>query len=229
MNQYDKPEFSKIAAYVIFGIMAAYASYYVNNAFPRLEVFAVGVLGGLGAFCAFAAGYLFLLHLAGTWLEYAERRREIETTSARLREMDAARGLTPEQLAVIPKMDYGASIGMHADPKNRAERRFFLITADGNVPYEFCQSFLMDSGVTFVKPVSSYAEGTTGYDYARWFTNWLRLNGYAIGGEGSTAGKAAQWMGATSKAEACEFFGVTTNLSDREHRQHFTPGGNDDE
>lgn len=187
-----------------------------------------GIAGGVGSVSLGVAAYLGIWHVYSLVLDLQSRKKDIETTSARLREMEAAKHLSSEQLAIIPKLEYGAEIGLHADPKNRTERRYFLITPDGMIPYEWCQDFLIDCGVTFVKPIRDYSEGTINYDYARWFTAWLRFNGFAVGGDGSQAGKAAQWSTVMSKSEACLFFGVETSSDDLNLHKHFTPQGADE-
>jgi hypothetical protein len=217
----ERPNAGIIICLALIGLPVMIMASWIQKNYPEAElVFALTGTVGL-IFCAATFGLLLWLVVTLTlgWLEWGN---EIRTTTARLKEMQQAERLSAEQLAVIPRLEYGANIAIHMDPKGLRERRFFLVTVGGMVPWEFCQQFLMDCGVTALKAISNYSEGTQGYDHARWFTQWLRDNSFAIGGDGSRAGQVAQWMTEQSKSEACVLFDVDLSIDNLSLRRTYT-------
>lgn len=217
----ERPSVGAIISLALVGLpLLAFAGWVQKN-YADAELFYL-LTGLVGSVCVLAAFGLLLwltVTLSLGWLEWAN---EIRTTTSRLKEMQQAERLTEEQLAVIPRLEYGANIAIHLDPGNRQERRYFLLTVGGMVPWDFCQQFLLDCGVTSLKPINHYSEGTQGYDHARWFTQWLRDNAFAVGGDGSRAGQVAQWMTEQSKAEVCILFDVSLQVNNLDLRKRYT-------
>lgn len=220
-DPHERPGMASIVVLALIGLPLLVVASWLEHNYPGYDL-PYALLDLVGLIISAAAGALAIwlsIALALGWFEWAN---EIRTTTARLKEMQQAERLSEEQLAIIPRLEYGANIAIHMDPKNREQRRFFLMTAGGMVPWDFCQAFLLDCGVTTLKPIKQYSEGTQGYDHARWFTGWLRDNAFALGGDGSRAGQAAQWMTEQSKAEVCILFDVSLELSNLDLRKHYT-------
>lgn len=222
----ERPSAWSVIGLALIGLPLSAVSTWMQRNRPDDEL-AILLIGLVGSICILAAFGLLIWLIVSVLLGFLEHYNEIRSTTARLKEMQQAERLSPEQLAILPRLEYGANVAIHLDPKKQRERRFFLMTPGGMVPWEFCQQYLLDCGVTSLKPIGHYSEGTQGYDHARWFTNWLRDNGFAVGGDGSRAGQSAQWLTEQSKAEACMIFDVDLNLNSPELRRHYTEGNNE--
>jgi hypothetical protein len=207
---YDRPPLSRIIILAVMG--AAMLPLAVGlSAVYDLVAAAAGVTGI--AFLVYAL-LMSAWYISAVVIDLQERRAEILAITPRRRELEAIRQLTPEQLALVPRMDHAAKFLRHSTrtPAGEWITSVWFSTAGGDIPVEFCQEFLSTGGVLMLRPINSYSEGTLNYNYARWFTEWLRLQALAVGGEGSQAGKAAQWVSDASRLEAFNLFDVSMEL-----------------
>jgi hypothetical protein len=169
---------------------------------------AVGIAGALFIFYALVIAVLLL---AQAKIDIQERTTELAAITPRLRELQAVRLLTPEQIALVTKLEHRAHIVGKASRDNKAWAiNYWLSTPGGDVPIEFTVDFFRSSGALYLTPVRRYTEGSINQQYARALTDWARENGLAVGGEGSQAGKAAEWITPAARAEVFNLFDINT-------------------
>lgn len=150
---------------------------------------------------------LFSIVLGGWYvydiiLDLRDKQRDIDTRTARLRELQAAAKLTPEQAKLVPITGVGSEIDTLLE---HGEFVYYLMTPEGRVPLDWVREFIRDSGVIYLRAINTWSEGTVGYDYATWLTNWFVNKGFALPHQGP---HPAQWKTEQTKAEICQLFGV---------------------
>lgn len=206
---YDRPPLSRIITLAVMGVaLMPLAMLFVDNN----DLFAA--LCSLVAFTLIGYSiWMTIWYISAVVIDLQERRAEILAITPRRRELEAIRQLTPEQLAIVPRMDHIANIKEFLSKANGGWSMVeCLSTPGGDVPLEFIREFLKFGGVLFLRPINSYSEGTLKYNHARAFTDWLRQQGLAIGGEGSRAGQAAQWVSDDCRAEVFNLFDVSMEI-----------------
>lgn len=86
-----------------------------------------------------------------------------------MRRVTAVSKLQPFQIEALPRNDafeMGVHMGREIIPH--------LMTPGGPIPLEWIgRDFLPDCGVTYLKPIRHYADGSQGRNYAQWFTDCL--------------------------------------------------------
>lgn len=213
---FDRPKMSTIVLFAVGGVPLLLAGVGFSTSGDPLGVqalFSLALMTTGGLLLGFST-LLGLWYADAVFLDARERRKEIEAITPRRREIEAIGQLTAEQLAVVPRMDHGAKITEHKtrDAQGKWITSVWFSTPGGEIPLEFVQDFLKHCGFLQLYPVNSYSEGTFSYHYARWFTDWLRKEQLAIGGEGSKSGQAAQWITSGARLEVCKLFDVELNL-----------------
>ena len=184
-----------LAGLILGSVIAAMGSRWVDTLAGGLTVL-------VGAILLLAGGLQSMLWIVDRWLEIIEAHRHLQTLSPQLRILEAAHALSEAQLAVVPALDYESiEVDVLDQQKGLA---FFLWTNEGRVPFTWLRDFLGDCGVTSLRPVRSYSEGTAGYEYARAFTAWCVAQGYAFAAEGP---KPAQWTSEQMKSRLQRRFG----------------------
>jgi hypothetical protein len=214
----DRPSLKSLISLALIGVALLPPAVMLARSSPApfsLQSILALMLSGLGVVLLFYAGIITIWYCISVASDIKERQREIETITPRLRELEQIGRLTPEQIKIAPRLEHDGLILQIASgaPGSMTINTFFS-TAEGNIPLEFIKGFLSVGGFQFVTPVSKYSEGTYNYEYARWFTNWLRAQGLAIGGEGSQSGRAAQWLSDGARAEVFNLFGVSMDLEE---------------
>ena len=143
------------------------------------------------------------------WLLYEWTARAAElnhnrTITPRLMELQAAARLTPEQAKVVPQMAYNTEIGLI--PGADEEPHYVLYTAGGSVPLDWIYDFLMDSGVTYLRSINTYADKTPGRMYAQLFTDWCIRMGLAVPHNGP---HSAAWINEHAKSRCARMLRIT--------------------
>ena len=207
----DRPSLSKIILLSVMGLSILPLAAGLIKSY-ELVAAAAGAVGI--AFVVYSM-LLSFWYIADVVISMEERRAEISAITPRRRELEAIRALTPERLAIVPRMDHIANIKEFMSKANGGWSVVeCLSTPGGDVPIEFIREFLKFGGVLYLRPINNYSEGTVNYNHARAFTDWLRQQGLAIGGEGSRAGQAAQWVSDDCRAEAFNLFDVSMELGE---------------
>lgn len=168
--------------------------------------FIVALTGGLAlVFWAFAGAYAleWLLVVA---VEGFTRYQEAAAITPILRAMQAAASLTPEQAMLVPRMEYGAEVGVVA---TKQDSRLMLITPNGNIPLEFIQRFLLAGGAQYLHTVGAYSDKTPERNWAVGFTEWCIYNGFATAAVGPYP---ARWMDNTSRATVAGMLGLSLEV-----------------
>lgn len=203
----ERPGISKIVLLAVLAACLLPAAEYIT------KISLAAVLWACGAILGFVALVLTVEYCLAILADYQQARHEIESTTARLREIQAISRLTPDQLALVPRSDNSILVQSAKRTAEGWEKSLWFSTPGGLVPVEFAQEFFQSGGVLNLRPVSSYSEGTFSYEYARNLTAWARSEGLAVGGDGSRSGKAAEWVSPASRALAFDLFNVTWELS----------------
>jgi len=203
----ERPAISKIVLLALLAVIALYCSEVITIISMAAFLWACGAVFG---FVALVLTGEYILAVLADW---QQARREIESTTARLREIQAISRLTPDQLALVPRSDNSILVQSANRTAEGWERSLWFSTPGGLVPVEFAQEFFQSGGVLNLRPISSYSEGTFSYEYARNLTAWARSEGLAVGGDGSRSGRVAEWVSPASRALAFDLFNVTWELS----------------
>lgn len=205
----DRPPLSRVILLAVAGCAMLPLSVGLSDVYD-LVALAAGAIGL--AFLLYAL-LMSVWYVLAVWTDIEERRADIASITPRRRELEAIRQLTPEQLAIVPRMDHIANIKEFMSKANGGWSVVeCLSTPGGDVPLDFIREFLKYGGMLYLRPINSYSEGTLNYNHARAFTDWLRQQGLAIGGEGSRAGQAAQWVSDDCRAEAFNLFDVSMEI-----------------
>lgn len=138
------------------------------------------VVMGVGNFIAWAA----MVHA-----EVAHQRRETEVLTPVNQALMLASRLTSEQVSIMPDLRFRHEVETVMGMEGATAH--FLRTPGGSIPFVWVEEFLRDCGVTWLKPVRNYADGTPGREYATALTEWLIQQGYAVPAAGN---RAAMWM-----------------------------------
>jgi hypothetical protein len=112
------------------------------------------------------------------------------------------RGLTPEQIAVLPSFEQMVRVG-HVLTNAGVES--FLITDRANIPYRFIIEYLQASSYTYLYPINRYSDKTPERLFAETFTAWCILRGFALPAVGP---HSAQWVNGDSRASVAEMLGI---------------------
>lgn len=202
----NKPSISKVTIPALLAVILLPTADFITS-FPL-----AAVLWACGAVLGFVALVLTGEYILGVVADYQEARREMQTITPRRREIEAVSRLRPDQVALVSKPDSKLVMSAHRSGGDAYETALWFSTPGGLVPYEFAQEFLQSGGVTNLRPISSYSEGSFGYEYARLLTDWARAEGLAVGGEGSRAGRAAEWVSHNARQMAFELFDVSMDM-----------------
>lgn len=167
-----------------------------NGGDPTLWFAFFTVAGGVGF-------VLSVLYIVDCVLDLRERNRDINTRTARLRELEAASKLTPEQATVVPVVGMDPEVDAALD--GNMLFTYYLMTPEGRIPLEWVREFVLDSGIIYLRAINTYSEGTVGYNYAVWLTNWFVNKGFAFPHNGP---HPAQWKTEQTKALVAKLFGV---------------------
>jgi hypothetical protein len=167
------------------------------------------VVVATGAGCLLIALVLSALYIIDFIVETSNQVHEFQTRTPRLRELEAIRGLSNEQLKLVPPYPYGAEIiaEIHQNGSRPPIRWFKLWTPWGLVPYEWCHKFLIQCSITNLAAVRDYRDRPKEYQYARWFTDWCKMNLLATGGTEGEGPVAAEWVDAFAKQRALRMLG----------------------
>lgn len=192
----DKPSIIKIVALALPAVVLLSL-----NVSPVLYL--VGVALGI------YAAILTAEYIAEVVVNLAERRRELQAITPRIRELEILAKLPADRLEYIPpNLDHVELLQASSWTGKAWHVETALSTRDGAVPLEFVRSFLASSGVVSLLPINRFSEGTADYSHARALTEFLRQEGVAIGGDGSSAGKAARWASPAARDSTLELFEV---------------------
>lgn len=165
--------------------------------------------------CAGIAVVFFAAAIVSFWdwiqwriLEVDREWREVDSITPRLRLINAAAHLTPEQAKVAGMADFKAALGITAGDDGPL---WWVITHTGLVPIEFADDFLRQSGAINLKPVREYSDKTPGREYATSMTDWCVTMGLATPASGSNP---AQWIDDNARARAFRMLKLDLELKD---------------
>jgi hypothetical protein len=167
------------------------------------------VITSTGAGSFLVAFVLSVLYIINFVIETRETIHEFQTRTVRIREIEAIRQLTGDQLKLVPPYPYGAEIvaEIHQNGSRLPIRWFKLWTPWGMVPYEWCSTFLNQCSITNLAAVRDYRDRPKEYRYARWFTDWCKMNLLATGGSEGDGPAPAEWVDAFAKQRALKMLG----------------------
>jgi hypothetical protein len=161
---------------------------------------------GLAFVFSVGAFFLGLAWILGVWVGFWREARFAQSTTPMLRILEAARGLTPEQAAVVPQLSFGAQVDIVVGDDGP---RYHLWTPGGHVPWEFLEGFLRRCSMTYLEPINRYMDETPGRLYARLFTDWCVMKGFA---SPATGPHPAAWMDAQSRSKAAKLLGIDLGI-----------------
>lgn len=162
---------------------------------------------GLAFVFTTGAFFLGLAWLLGVWVGFWREARFAQSTTPMLRILEAARGLTAEQAAVVPQLSYGAEVDIVVGDDGP---RYHLWTPGGHVPWEFLDGYLRRCSMTYLEPVNHYQDGTPGRLYARLVTDWCILKGFATPSGGP---HSAAWIDNQARNKAAKLLGIDLGIS----------------
>ena len=201
----ERPSISKVTITALLAVILLLAADFVTS-------FSVAAfLWAFGAVLGFVALVLIAEYCLAVLADYQAARRELQTITPRRREIEAIARLRPDQIALVAKPESQFVMSAHKSGET-FDRSLWFSTPGGLVPLDFAQDFLQSGGVLNLRPISSYSEGSFGYQYARLLTDWARAEGLAVGGEGSRSGRVAEWTSPAARAMAFDLFGVDFEL-----------------
>ena len=162
------------------------------------------VLGGLSIVFLMGSIASAINWLIYEWTERDSEHRRNQTITPRLMELQAAARLTTEQAKVVPQIAYNTEIGLI--PGADEEPRYVLITAGGTIPMDWIYDFLMDSGVTYLRQINTYADKTPGRLFAQLFTDWCIRQGLAVPANGP---HSSAWVNEHAKRRCARLLNIS--------------------
>lgn len=193
---YDSPHIGLSA--FLAGLTVVFLAIGSNLSHPIL----IAVFGGLAIVAGVFALTLYVHWLLCARMRLYERRQEADAVTPIQRAMQAARGLTDAQAALVPKFDYGIQVGYILD---KDDLESYLITPLGNVPWDFVERFFKHSSFTHVMSTNRTNAGTDERRYVQAMTTWCVYHGFASPYDGGP--KPAAWIG-DGRAQAARALGV---------------------
>jgi len=162
------------------------------------------ILGGLAVVFLIGSIASAINWILAEWTERDAEIRRNQTITPRLMELQAAARLTPEQAKVVPQITYNTEIGLI--PGADEEPQYVLITAGGSIPMDWIYDFLLDSGVTYLRSINTYADKTPGRLFAQLFTDWCIRQGLAVPSNGP---HAAAWVNEHAKRRCARLLNIS--------------------
>lgn len=168
----------------------------------------IAIFGGMAAVCLIFSLTLYVHWLLCARMSLFERKREADAVTPIQRAMQAARGLTDAQAALVPKFDYGIQVGYVYDGE---ELESYLKTPGGDVPWDFVESYLNNSSFTHVMSTNRTSDGTDERRYVQAMTTWCVYHGFASPYDGGP--KPAAWIG-DGRAQAARALGIELDMQE---------------
>lgn len=162
----------------------------------------IALFGGLVVVAGIFSATLYIHWLLCARMSLYERKREADAVTPIQRAMQAARGLTDAQAALVPTFDYGIQVGYVYDGEGLES---YLKTPGGDVPWDFVERYFRDSSYTHVMSTNRTSAGTDERRYVQSMTTWCVYHGFASPYDGGP--KPAAWIG-DGRVRAARALGV---------------------
>jgi hypothetical protein len=110
--------------------------------------------------------------------------------------------LTSDQVKVVSITSYRAEVELTPGQDGPL---YFLRTPSGSVPIWWIEDYLKDCGVTYLRAIRTYADGTPGRLFAQIFSDWCVGMGLAVP---ATGPNPAAWINEQAKSKCKTMIGL---------------------
>jgi hypothetical protein len=171
---------------------------------PTSASLTIQATGGLLALITGGGAFMYLFNwIAHEWVRRLEEYRRAQAITPHLELVRVIQRMTPEQVKLVPPFNEREQLAITTTPDGPV---FALVTSSGTVPLEFVEDFLRDCGVTSLRPVREYQEGTPAREFAQMVTEWAVAHKFAVPAVGP---HPARWINEHARGRAAAAIGIS--------------------